>query len=64
MSIPLVLALAASLLLGQVSTVNAKGENADLLLQQGVAEYQQGKYQAAIALWQRALNSYYRLEIG
>ena len=58
LSILFVLALAVSLLLGGIIPVTAQGKNGDLLLQQGVAEYQQGKYQAAIAFWQRALNSY------
>lgn len=58
LSILFSLALTISLLLGQVATVKAQAANGDLWLQQGVTEYQQGKYQAAIALWQRALNSY------
>ena len=50
--------LAISLCLGQVSTVKAQAPKGDLLVEQGVTEYQQGKYQAAIALWQRALSDY------
>ena len=50
--------LAISLCLGQVSTVKAQVPQGNLLVEQGVTEYQQGKYQAAIALWQRALSDY------
>lgn len=52
------IALAISLALGQVSTLKAQGSDGDMLVSLGVKEYQQGQYQAAIALWQRALSSY------
>lgn len=55
------IALAISLALGQVSSLNAQAPTGDLV-QQGVTEYQQGKYQAAIALWQQALSSYQATE--
>ncbi|MBE9044693.1 CHAT domain-containing protein [Pleurocapsales cyanobacterium LEGE 10410] len=57
LSVLFTIALAISLFIGQISTVNAKVSNEDLV-QQGVTEYRQGKYRAAIALWHRALNSY------
>lgn len=57
LSVLFILALAITLLLGQVTTVTAKTAERDLV-QQGVTKYQQGQYQAAIALWNRALNSY------
>jgi tetratricopeptide (TPR) repeat protein len=50
--------LVISLLFGQVSTIKAQAPDGDILVQQGVREYQQGQYQAAIALWDRALSSY------
>ena len=56
LSVLFTLALAIALLLGQVTTVTAKTAERDLI-QQGVIKYQQGQYQAAIALWNRALDS-------
>jgi CHAT domain-containing protein/predicted negative regulator of RcsB-dependent stress response len=50
--------LAISLLLGQVSTSLAQNPDGDLLVEQGVSEYQQGQYQAAIDKWNRALTIY------
>ena len=58
LSVLFTLALVTSLLLGQVSQVNAQSDNGNLLLERGVTEYQQGQYESAIALWNRALNSY------
>ena len=52
------LALAISLALGQVSSIKAQASDGDMLVSLGVKEYQQGQYQAAIALWQQALSSY------
>ncbi|MFM2313405.1 MAG: hypothetical protein RLZZ04_2681 [Cyanobacteriota bacterium] len=52
------IALAISLALGQVSTLKAQASDGDGLVSLGVKEYQQGQYQAAIALWQQALSSY------
>jgi tetratricopeptide (TPR) repeat protein len=52
------IALAISLALGQVSPLQAQAPNGDMLVSLGVKEYQQGQYQAAIALWQQALSSY------
>lgn len=57
LSVLFTLALTITLLLGQVTTVTAKTADGDLV-QQGVSEYQQRQYQAAIALWNRALSSY------
>jgi CHAT domain-containing protein/lipopolysaccharide biosynthesis regulator YciM len=51
------IALAISLILGQVSPIKAQNPTSDLV-QQGVKEYQQGQYQAAIASWQDALSGY------
>jgi CHAT domain-containing protein/lipopolysaccharide biosynthesis regulator YciM len=53
-----IISLVISLLLGQVSHLKAQAPNSDMLVQQGVSEYQQGQYQKAIALWQQALTSY------
>jgi CHAT domain-containing protein/tetratricopeptide (TPR) repeat protein len=50
--------LVISLLLGQVSISLAQNPNGNLLVQQGVSEYQQGQYQAAIDKWNRALTIY------
>ena len=57
LSILFTLALVTSLLLGRVFQVNAQTDNGNLLLERGVTKYQQGQYQAAIALWNRALES-------
>jgi CHAT domain-containing protein/tetratricopeptide (TPR) repeat protein len=62
LSILFTIALAISLALGQVSTLQAQDSDGDLLVSLGVKEYQQGQYQAAIALWQRALSSYQATE--
>ena len=61
-SILFTIALAISLALGQVSTLKAQGSDGDTLVSLGVKEYQQGQYQAAIALWQQALSSYQATE--
>lgn len=50
-----VFGLGISILLGQVSTLNAQTSNEDLV-EQGVIEYQQRQYQAAIKSWNRALS--------
>lgn len=52
------ISLTISLLLGQVSTIKAQAPDGDRLVRQGVSEYQQGQYQAAISLWHQALSSY------
>jgi CHAT domain-containing protein len=52
------ISLTISLLLGQVSGIKAQPPNPNQLVQQGVREYQNQKYQAAIALWDQALISY------
>ena len=52
------ISLSISLLLGQVSLTKAQPPEPSQLVQQGVEEYQNQKYQAAIALWQQALSSY------
>ena len=57
-SVLFTLTLVISLLLGRVAKVNAQANQGDLWLQQGVTEYQQREYQAAITLWQKALASY------
>ncbi|VEP15297.1 conserved hypothetical protein [Hyella patelloides LEGE 07179] len=49
-----VLGLGISVLLGQVSVLNAQTYNKDLV-QQGITEYQQRQYRAAIESWNRAL---------
>ena len=49
-----VIGLGISMLLGQVSVLNAQTSNRDLV-QQGITEYQQRQYQAAIQSWNRAL---------
>jgi CHAT domain-containing protein len=56
------IALAISLALGQVSSLQAQGSDGDRLVSLGVKEYQQGQYQAAIAFWQQALSSYQATE--
>ena len=56
------IALAISLALGQVSPLKAQASDGDTLVSLGVKEYQQGQYQAAIALWQQALSSYQATE--
>jgi CHAT domain-containing protein/uncharacterized protein HemY len=58
LSILFTIALAISLALGQVSPLKAQASDGDKLVSLGVKEYQQGQYQAAIALWQQALSSY------
>ncbi|NJK58468.1 MAG: tetratricopeptide repeat protein [Pleurocapsa sp. SU_5_0] len=55
------IALAIALALGQVSTIKAQTLTSNLV-QQGVKEYQQGQYQAAIASWQQALADYQATE--
>lgn len=52
------ISLSIFLLLGQVSLTKAQPPEPSQLVQQGVAEYQNQEYQAAIALWQQALASY------
>jgi CHAT domain-containing protein len=52
------ISLTGSLLLGQVSLIKAQSPEPSQLVQQGVDEYQNQKYQAAIALWEQALASY------
>ena len=49
-----VIGLGISMLLGQVSVLNAQTSNRDLV-QQGITEYQQKQYRAAIKSWNRAL---------
>ena len=61
-SILFTIALAISLALGQVSALKAQASDGDTLVSLGVQEYQQGQYQAAIALWQQALSSYQATE--
>jgi CHAT domain-containing protein len=61
-SILFTIGLAISLTLGQVSALKAQTADRDLLVQQGVKEYQQGQYQAAIASWQQALADYQAAE--
>lgn len=53
-----IIGLAISLLLGQVSSLQAQNPDSDLLVQQGVTEYQQGQYRSAIENWDRALTIY------
>ena len=53
-----IFSLTVSLLLGQVSLTKAQSSNPDMLVQQGVTEYQNQAYQAAIASWQQALEEY------
>ena len=53
-----ILSLIVSLLLGRVSLTQAQTSNPERLVQQGVREYQEREYQAAIALWQQALDNY------
>jgi CHAT domain-containing protein/tetratricopeptide (TPR) repeat protein len=52
------ISLTGSLLLGQVSLTKAQPPEPSQLVQQGVTKYQNQEYQAAIALWQQALNNY------
>lgn len=51
------IALTIALAVGQVSALKAQTPTSNLV-QQGVKEYQQGQYQAAIASWQQALADY------
>ncbi len=57
-----IVSLATSLLLGQVSLTKAQSPNPDQLVQQGVTEYQNQSYQAAIALWHQALDNYQEID--
>lgn len=52
------ISLSIFLLLGQVSLTKAQPPEPSQLVQQGVTEYQNQEYQAAIALWHQALATY------